>query len=108
MIPEDESRVLPPDERLDAILRVVVGGILLFGGGFLVLEFVHWLVNGGAKPFLTGLALIGAFLFLMVLWARLLSHGGRSLQRRPALYAGLGVLTAIGILIQHFLTGSSL
>lgn len=103
VIPEDESKPLPPDQKLDATLRVIVGGIILIGGGFLALEFVHWLSNGGLKPFLFGLAITTAFFFLMVLWSRLLAHGGRSLRKTPLLYALLGLLTAAGILIQHFL-----
>jgi hypothetical protein len=103
VIPDDETRPLPPDQRLDATLRVIVGAIILVGGGFLVLEFVHWLVNGGLRPFLTGAAFTIAFFFLMILWSRLLAHGGRSLRRRPSLYALLGLVTALGILLQHFL-----
>ncbi|MGJ8723685.1 MAG: hypothetical protein ACSHYB_03930 [Roseibacillus sp.] len=103
MIPEDESRPLPPDHQLDATLRVVVGAIILLGGGFFLLEFVHWLVNGGFKPFLTGAAFVTIFFFLLVLWSRLLAHGGRSLRRKPSVYALFGLLTAGGILIQHFL-----
>ncbi|MDQ8189499.1 hypothetical protein [Roseibacillus persicicus] len=105
MIPEDESRPLPPDARLDATLRVVVGAVILIGGGFLLLEFVHWLANGGLRPFLIGAAFTAIFFFLLVLWSRLLSQGGRALQKRPSLYAVMGALTAAGILIQHFMAG---
>lgn len=105
MIPEDETRPLPPNQRLDAILRVVVGGILLIGGGFLLLEFVHWLANGGMKPFAQGLVFVLGFFFLLVLWSLFLAKGGRSLRKRPSLYALLAGLTALGILIQHFLAG---
>ena len=103
MIPEDESRPLPPDPQLDATLRFVVGAVILLGGGFFLLEFVHWLVSGGLKPFLTGIAFITVFFFLLVLWSRVLARGGRNLRRKPSLYALLGLLTAGGILIQHFL-----
>lgn len=102
MMPEDETRPLPPNQRLDAVLRVLVGGVILIGGGFLLLEFVHWLANGGVKPFLAGAGFAAAFFFLLVLWSRLLAHGGRSLRRKPTLYALLGLLTALGILLQHF------
>ena len=82
---------------------MVVGAVILVGGGFFLLEFVHWLVNGGFKPFLTGVAFVTVFFFLLVMWSRLLATGGRNLRRKPSLYAFLGILTAGGILIQHFL-----
>ena len=104
MIPEDETRPLPPDKRLDATLRFIVGAIILLGGGYFLLEFVHWLVDGGLKPFLIGAAFVTVFFFLLVLWSRLLAHGGRNLRRKPSIYALLGVLTAGGFLIQHFMT----
>lgn len=100
---DDESRPLPPDARLDTTLRILVGLLLVVGGGFFLLEFVHWLANGGLRPFLVGAVLTSLFFFVLVLWSRLLSQGGRALQRRPSLYAVLGLLTAIGILLQHFL-----
>ena len=103
MIPEDESRPLPPDPQLDATLRVVVGAVILLGGGFFLLEFVHWLANGGLKPFFTGVAFVTIFFFLLVMWSRLLASGGRNLRRKPSLYAILGLLTAAGVLIQHFM-----
>ena len=106
MIPEDETEPLPPDAKLDATVRVVVGGVTLIGGGFLLLEFVHWLANGGLRPFLLGAAFTTVFFFLMILWSRLLSQGGRALQRRPSLYAIFGLLTAGGIIAQHFLMGA--
>lgn len=104
MIPEDESRPLPPDARLDATLRVVVGTVLIVGGGFLLLEFVHWLAHGGLRPFLIGTAISLVFFFFLVLWSQFLARGGRSLRRKPSLYSLLGIATALGILIQHFLT----
>ena len=103
MIPEDETRPLPPDQKLDSSLRVIVGGIILIGGGFLVLEFVHWLTNGGLKPFLIGTAFLAVFFFLLILWSRLLAQGGRTLRQKPSLYAVLGFLTALGILAAHFM-----
>lgn len=105
MIPEDETKPLPPDHQLDATLRVVVGAVILLGGGFLLLEFVHWLVNGGLKPFLTGAAFTAIFFFSLVLWSQLLARGGRSVRRKPSLYVFLVLLTAGGILAQHFLAG---
>ncbi len=103
MIPEDESRPLPPDPQFDALVRFIVGGILLLGGGFLLLEFIHWLANGGLKPFLMGTLCVTLFFFFLVLWSRLLASGGRSLRRRPTIYAAFGLLTTLGILVQHFL-----
>lgn len=103
MCPEDESQPLPPDPQLDAVLRLVVGLILLVGGGFLLLEFVHWLFNGGLRPFLIGSTGLSAFFLLLVFWSRLLASGGRNLRQRPFLYAIFGLLTIAGILLQHFI-----
>ena len=100
---EDESRQLPPDPRLDSTIRVVVGAVVLVGGGFFLLEFIHWLVHGGLKPFLMGVAVVGAFFFLLVLWSRFLAGGTNSLRRRPLLYGACGLLTAGAMLILHFL-----
>ncbi len=99
---EDETQPLPPDERLDATLRVIVTGVLLLGGGFFLLEFVHWLANGGLRPFLIGLFSLAAFFLILVLWSQLLASGGRQLRGRPLLYSFLGLLTVAGLIAQHF------
>ncbi|MBK1832776.1 hypothetical protein [Roseibacillus ishigakijimensis] len=105
MYHEDESQPLPPDPKLDAFLRILVGAVILLGGGFLLLEFVHWLAHGGLRPFLVGAAFTVVFFYLLILWSRVLSAGGRALKQRPSLYAFLGLLTAIGLLVQHFYAG---
>ena len=108
MIPEDEGQPLPPerpDEKLDTTLRAVVSLIIIVGGGFLALEFFHWLANGGLRPFLTGAAFTAVFFFILILWSKLLAEGGRALRRKPSIYSLLGLLTAGGILVQHFMVG---
>lgn len=98
---EDESTPLPPDPLMDAVMRVIFGGILLFGGGFFALEFVHWLAHGGLPVFLLGLLGASALLLVLVLWSQLLSAGSRAFRTMPVLYATVAFLTALGLFALH-------
>lgn len=100
---EDESAPLPPDPRSDAVLRILFGAIVLLGGGFFALEFVHWLAHGGLPKFLLGLFTASALFLLLVLWSQFLSAGSRRFRSMPATYATMGLLTALGFLALHFL-----
>ncbi|MEM9080188.1 MAG: hypothetical protein AAGC74_05785 [Verrucomicrobiota bacterium] len=101
-MPEDETLEELPDPTLDRILRVVTTAILIFGGGYLALEFTYWLTHGGFQPFLLGSAFIAALFFLLIIWARILARGVSSLRTRPLIFALFGLATALGILAQHF------
>lgn len=101
---EDESAPLPPDPRTDAIFRVIFGAILLFGGGFFALEFVHWLAHGGLPKFLLGLLIASALFLILVIWSQFLSAGSRLFRTMPVVYATVGFLTALGFLAIHFMS----
>jgi hypothetical protein len=99
----DESAPASADPQLDAVLRVVFGAILLFGGGYLALEFVHWLAHGGWSSFLWGLLIFGGVFLLLVVWSQILAVGTRRFRSMPVIYATIGCLTALGFLGLHFL-----
>lgn len=82
-----------------------VGAVLIFGGGFLALEFLHWLAHGGFSKFLIGSALAIVFFFFLVLWANFLAKGSQILRSKPAAFALIGLLVAGGVISHYFLAG---
>ena len=102
---EDESRPLPDDPKFDVIVRFIVGGILIFGGGYFALEFLHWISHGGFSDFLTRSAIAVLIFFGLVLFSCALAKGSSFLRSRPAGFLLVGILVAGGLL-GHFLTST--
>lgn len=102
---EDETRPLPADPRLDVVVRMGVGAVLIFGGGFLALEFLHWLAHGGWPKFLIGSAVAAVFFFFLILWANFLAKGSRLLRSKPAAFTLIGLLIAGGVISHYFIAG---
>ena len=101
---EDETRPLTADPKLDSFVRFVVGAVLIFGGGFFALEFIHWLAHGGLPDFLIGSVVAGLIFFGLVLWSCLLSDGSRFLRSRPAAFLLVGLLVAGGLIGHLFIS----
>lgn len=87
----------------DRSLRAATILVLLAGGTFSALEFVHWLVHGGFGPFLIGTAFALLLFFLLVLWSRLLSKGFQGLRSRGTILALGGLVITASFLFEHFL-----
>ncbi|MDP0490453.1 MAG: hypothetical protein Q7Q71_05340 [Verrucomicrobiota bacterium JB023] len=100
---EEDFQEEPLDPAVDRATRTLVLLILLFGGGYALLEFAHWLTHGGFRPFIVGSAFAAALIFFLVLWAKLLSRGVEVLRSKPFVISLCGLGTALGILVHHFL-----